>query len=151
VARDKLREWGRRYLLAEIAGTVAAVSAALAVHVVTGSLASAALAGSVAESIAYYGVILRRMLPILWARHAGTGLVRRLVRTGRDVLTEASDFLIAELADTLVVRPGLIFLAAGWADSGVVWGLLIGKLLADVGFYAVVIPSYELRKRLMHR
>jgi hypothetical protein len=32
-----------------------------------------------------------------------------------------------------------------------VWGLLIGKLLADVGFYTVVIPSYELRKRLIHR
>ena len=113
--RDKLREWGRRYLLAEIAGTVAAVSAALAVHTVTGSLASAALAGSVAESLAYYGVILRRMLPIIWARHAGPGPVRRLVRTGRDVLTEASDFLVAELADTLAVRPGLIYLAAGWA------------------------------------
>ena len=67
------------------------------------------------------------------------------------MLTEASDFLVAELADTLAVRPGLIYLAAGWAGSGVVWGLLIGKLLADVGFYAAVIPSYELRKKLMHR
>ena len=33
----------------------------------------------------------------------------------------------------------------------VVFGSLIGKLLADVGFYAVVIPSYELRKKLMRR
>ena len=58
---------------------------------------------------------------------------------------------MAELVDTLLVRPGLIYLAAGWAGSNVVAGLLIGKLLADVGFYAVVIPSYELRKRLMRR
>jgi hypothetical protein len=149
--RDTLREWGRRYLLAEIAGTIAALAAALTVHTLTGSLASAALAGSAAESIAYYGVILGRMLPALHARHAGTRGVRRLLRTGRDVVAEVSDFVAAELADTLLVRPGLIFLAAGWAGSGVVWGLLIGKLLADVGFYAVVIPSYELRKRLMHR
>jgi hypothetical protein len=151
VVRDKLREWGRRYLLAEIVGTVAALTAALAVHALTGSLATAALAGSVAESIAYYGVVLRRMLPALHRRHAGAGRLRRLARTGRDAVTEVSDFLAAEALDTLVVRPGLIFLAAGWAGSGVVWGLLIGKLLADVGFYAVVIPSYELRKKLMRR
>jgi hypothetical protein len=151
VVRDKLREWGRRYLLAEILGTVAALTAAVAVHTLTGSLATAALAGSVAESIAYYGVVLRRMLPVLYLRHAGAGRVRRLVRTGRDLVTEVSDFLAAELVDTLLVRPGLIFLAAGWAGSGVVWGLLAGKLLADVGFYAVVIPSYELRKKLMRR
>ncbi|HST65948.1 MAG TPA: hypothetical protein VLM05_12235 [Mycobacteriales bacterium] len=151
VVGDKLREWGRRYLLAEIAGTLAALTAALAVHTLTGSLASAALAGSVAESIAYYGVVLRRMLPALYRRHAGAGRLPRLVRTARDVVTEVSDFLAAELADTLLVRPGLIYLAAGWAGSGVVWGLLIGKLLADVGFYAIVIPSYELRKKLMRR
>lgn len=151
VVRDKLRDWGRRYLLAEIAGTIAALTAALAVHALTGSLASAALAGSVAESVAYYGVVLRRMLPAIHRRHAGAGRLQRLLRTGRDMLTEVSDFLAAELLDTLVLRPGLIFLAAGWAGSGVVWGLLIGKLLADVGFYAVVIPSYELRKKLMRR
>lgn len=151
VVRDKLRDWGRRYLLAEIAGTIAALTAALAVHTLTGSLASAALAGSVAESLAYYGVVLRRMLPVLYRRHAGAGRLPRLLRTARDMVTEISDFLAAELLDTLVVRPGLIFLAAGWAGSGVFWGLLIGKLLADVGFYAVVIPSYELRKKLMRR
>jgi hypothetical protein len=148
--RAKLREWRRRYLLAEVAGTLAALTAALTVHALTGSLASVALAGSVAETLGYYGVVLRRTLPALYARHAGAG-PRRLLRTGRSLVAEVSDFLAAELADTLLVRPGLIYLAAGWVDSGVVGGLLIGKLLADIGFYAVVIPSYELRKRLMHR
>jgi hypothetical protein len=151
VLRDKLREWGRRYLLAELVGTLTALTAALTVHALTGSLASAALAGSVSESIAYYGVMLHRVAPALWAEHAGAGRTRRLLRTGRGLAAEACDFFAAEIADTLVVRPGLIYLAAGWAGSGVVGGLLIGKLLADVGFYAVVIPSYELRKRLMHR
>jgi hypothetical protein len=149
--RRKLTEWGRRYLLAEIAGTLAALAAAIGVHTATGSLASAALAASVSESIAYYSVVLRQLLPGLRERHAGLMPVRRALRTARSVVAEASDFLAAELADTLLVRPGLIYLAAGWAGSGVVGGLLIGKVLADVGFYAVVIPTYELRKRLMHR
>ena len=149
--RGKLHEWAGRYLPAEIAGTLAALAAALAVNASTGSLASAALAGSVAESLAYFAVVLGRTVPVVYAVHAGVGGGRRLLRTGRGLATEISDFLAAELADTFVVRPGLIFLAAGWAGAGVTGGLLIGKLLADVGFYAVVIPSYELRKRLMQR
>jgi hypothetical protein len=151
VVRGKLQEWGRRYLAAEIAGTLSALAAALTAHVLTGSLVTAALAGSVAETIAYYGVVLRRAVPGPYAAHAGTGPLHRPLRTARALLAEVSDFLAAELADTFLVRPGLIYLAAGWAGSGVAGALLIGKLLADVGFYAVVIPSYELRKRLMHR
>lgn len=150
VAREKLAEWGRRYLAAELAGTLAAMTAALTVYAATGSLGPAALAGSLAETAAFYAVILRRILPELYRRHAGLGRVRRLLRAGRDAVTEASDFLAAEVADTALLRPGLIYLAASWTGAGVGWGLLIGKLLADVGFYAVVIPSYELRKRLMH-
>ena len=96
----------------------AALAAALTVHALTGSLARAALAGSVAETVAYYGVILRRTVPRLYAAQAGTGPVRRLLRTGRSLLAEVSDFLAAELADTFLVRPGLIYLAAGWAGSG---------------------------------
>jgi hypothetical protein len=172
--REKLREWGRRYLLAEIVGTTTALAAALTVHALTGSLAPAALAGSAAETVAYYAVILRRAVPRLYAAQAGTGPVRRLLRTGRSLLAEMSDFVAAELVDTVLVRPGLIYLATGWADPGtaassgaagsgsgfgaaggaagaVATGLLIGKLLADVGFYAVVIPSYELRKKLTRR
>lgn len=154
VGREKAREWRRRYLLAEIVGTLAAVAAAVTAHALTGSLAPAALAGSVAETVGYYGVILRRTIPRLYRETTGAG--RRLLRTGRGLLAEMSDFVAAELADTFLIRPGLIYLAAGWtgsgsAGAGLPAGLLIGKLLADLGFYAVVIPSYELRKRLMHR
>jgi hypothetical protein len=153
VGREKVREWRRRYLLAEIVGTLAAVAAAVTAHALTGSVAPAALAGSVAETVGYYAVILRRTIPRLYGETTGAG---RLLRTGRGLLTEMSDFVAAELADTFLIRPGLIYLAAGWAGTGsagagVPAGLLIGKLLADVGFYAVVIPSYELRKRLMDR
>jgi hypothetical protein len=154
VGLTKAREWRRRYLLAEIVGTLAAVAAAVTVHALTGSLATAALAGSVAETVGYYAVILRRTIPRLYGETTGAG--RRLLRTGRGLLAEMSDFVMAELADTFLIRPGLIYLAAGWvgsasAGAGVPASLLIGKLIADLGFYAVVIPSYELRKRLMHR
>jgi hypothetical protein len=146
--RATLRDWGRRYLLAEVVGTLAALAVALLVHATTGSLATAALAASVAESVAYYAIVLRRLLPALWLRHEGQPPARRLLHTARGSVVECSDFLAAELLDTLLLRPLLIWLAAGWAGSHIGWGLLIGKLLADLGFYAVVIPTYELRKRM---
>lgn len=149
--RGLLREWSRRYLLAEGVGTLCAVLAALLVLSVTDSLATAAVAASIAESAAYYAVVLRRMLPAIWRRHRGSTLGRRLVRTVRDTVGEASDFLTAELLDTILLRPLLIWLAAGWTGPYPVLGLIIGKLLADLAFYAVVIPSYELRKKLAPR
>lgn len=148
-AGPKLREWGRRYLLAEAVGTLCALVAALAVYAETRSLASAALAASLAETVGYYGTILSQTLPPLYRLHAGLGGVRRIWVTCRRGVAEASDFVVAELADTLVLRPGLIYLASSWTGSNVVAGLLVGKLLADAGFYAVVIPSYEVRKRLV--
>lgn len=145
----KLREWGRRYLLAEVVGTLCALAAALGVYAETRSLASAALAASLAETAGFYGTILRQTLPPLYRLHAGLGGVRRIWLTVRRGVAEASDFVVAELTDTLMLRPGLIYLAASWTGSNVAAGLLVGKLLADAGFYAVVIPSYELRKRLV--
>ena len=144
----KLAEWGRRYLLAEVAGTVAAVTAGLAVWAVTGSLGAAALAASLAETVGFYTVILRRSVPRLLRRHATASGLRRAWLTGRAVAAEASDYLLAESVDTLVMRPGLIYVASAWISAGMLWGLLAGKLLADTSFYAVVIPSYELRKKL---
>ena len=145
----KLQEWGRRYLLAEVVGTLGALAAGVGGYAATGSLAPAALAAALAETAGFYGVVLGRTLPPLYRLHAGLSHGRRLWQTGRRGLAEASDFAVAELTDTLLLRPGLILLAASWAGDDLVVGLIAGKLLADVGFYAVVIPSYELRKKLV--
>jgi hypothetical protein len=145
----KLQEWSRRYLAAECVGTLCALTAGLGSYAGSRSLASAALAASLAETAGFYSVILRQTLPRIYRLHAGLSAGRRVRVTCWRGLAEASDFVLAELADTLVLRPGLIYLAASWAGSSMVAGLLVGKLLADAGFYAVVIPSYELRKRLV--
>src|SRR5215203_4231765 len=114
----KLREWRRRYLLAEVTGTLCALVAAVAVEAGTGSAASAALAASLAETAGFYAVIFRQTIPPLYRVHAGLGPVRRLCRTCRHGAAEASDFAVAELADTLLLRPGLIYLASTWAGVG---------------------------------
>ena len=60
--RHKLKEWSRRYLPAEVLGSCAAVTAAWMVQIVSGSPIGAAIAGSIGESLAYYGCIALRDL-----------------------------------------------------------------------------------------
>jgi len=144
----KLREWQRRYLAAEIVGTLTAILVAMSTFAGTHSLAAAALAASVGETVGFYVVILRATVPPLYRQHRGHGGVHRLWLTGRSAAAEAVDYVFAECADTLLVRPGMVYLASTWFASDLAWGFLVGKFVADIGFYGVVIPTYELRKRL---
>lgn len=144
----KLREWGRRYLLAEVVGTLSAVTVAVAAMAGTHSLPTAALAASIGESVGFYAVIVARTVPALHRRQHGPVGLARLWSTGKAAAAEACDYVVAEAADTLVIRPGLIYVASTLFASHLIWGFVIGKLAADVGFYLFVIPSYELRKKL---
>jgi uncharacterized membrane protein len=146
--RDRLRDWRDRYLLAELLGTLAAVGAGTAAYALTGSLATMALVASLAETVGFYLGIAIKVAPGVWQRHKHIGGRLRVVRTLRSALAEASDYVVAELLDTLLLRPALILLASAWTDAGLLLGLLLGKVLADVAYYSVVIPMYELRRRL---
>jgi hypothetical protein len=57
-----------------------------------------------------------------------------------------AEYWLAEACDTLFLRP-LIVYACTQATRSVLAGVLLGRLLADVAFYALAIPAYELRRR----
>ena len=138
-----VRGWARRYLPAEIAGLVTALAAALVAFRMSGSAASAALAGTAGEALGYYGTIgirdLRRH-----RRAGGVGRWQALARTGRDA---AIEFGPAEIVDTLLVRPGLMF-AGPLVTGSLIVGTLVGKVAADIVFYAFAISGYEVRTRV---
>lgn len=139
--RRTLAGWRRRYGLAEAAGTVALVLAALAIHRATGSVLAAALAGSLAEGAWFYAVLLGRDLRQERRTARTGGFVPRPIRElGRDLLLE---FGAAERVDGLLFRPlslalGLVTLS-GWP------GLLAGKLVADLLFYGPVLSLFHWR------
>jgi len=53
-AGRKLREWVRRYLPCELAGTAGELGGAAVVYLATGSLAAAAIAATIGASAGYY-------------------------------------------------------------------------------------------------
>jgi hypothetical protein len=129
----RMSEWFHRYAVAEVTGLVCALLAAVAVGRTAGP-AAAAIAGTLGEGVGFYGVILVREV----RRHGATW------RVARGLVVE---FGLAEVADTLAVRPLAMYGATVLAGDTLV-GVLVGKVAADVVFYTVAIAGYELRKRL---
>ena len=150
IDRARVRGWVMRYLPPEVLGTVAAVASAWLAYAVSDSLVVAAVAGTLGESAGYYALVVVR-----GARgHVRSARVQRMPRRTRRMwattwLTAravAAEFGPAELVDTVVVRPTLLF-AASAALGATPAGWLAGKLAADAVFYAVAITSFELGRR----
>jgi hypothetical protein len=147
--RRKLREWVRRYLPAEIIGTLTALAAALTVHAVSGSLISAAMAGTIGESLGYYGCIAVHEVRYYDARHRDHGTLRRRWLTGaRTVRAMLIEFGPAELVDSLLARPLFMYLMPSLLHNFTA-GIVAGKLAADVIFYGIAISAYELKQRYL--
>jgi hypothetical protein len=147
--RRKLRGWVGRYLPAEILGTVTALAAAWTVHAASDSLISAAVAGTIGESLGYYGCIAVREVRYYDARHRHHGTLRRRwltgTRTVRDLLIE---FGPAELVDSLLARPLFMYLMPVLLQNFTA-GIVAGKLAADVIFYGLAIGAYELKQQYL--
>jgi hypothetical protein len=129
----RLRDWLHRYLPAEIAATSGALAGVLLAA--GAGPGRAALAATWGEGVAFYGFV--------------TGRELRSVRPLAAVRRVLAEFGLAELCDSLLLRP-LAMYACSAALGNVVAGVLAGKILADVAFYALAIPAYELRRRSAH-
>lgn len=131
--RDRAGDWLRRYLPAELACTPAALACGLLAHAVTGRVEAAALAATWGEVIAFHALMVTREV----RRRGGS---RSLSRVLRDLSLELG---LAEALDSLLLRPGLLYLGVAFAPDPAL-GVLAGKLAADLAFYAVAITGFEM-------
>jgi hypothetical protein len=142
----RVTRWIRRYTLAEIAGIGTALAASAATLEVTGNVVVAAYAGTVGENLGFYGVMIAREA---WADRRAARQAGRPYDMAAGLATAARllfEFGPAELLDSALLRP--LAMGLGIHFIGGPWGVVAGKLAADVTFYLPVIASYELRERL---
>jgi hypothetical protein len=143
----KAGEWLRRYLPAEVIATGTAITSALIGHHASGSLAVAAIAGTIGENIGYYGYFGVTETRRHYRGHNQHPPLQRLVlttvKTIRDMVIE---FGPAEFLDSFVFRPLFMYLGPQLVHN-FAFGILLGKVAADVIFYTFAIIGYELRKR----
>ena len=138
VDRRRVWRWVRRYGPAEVAATAGALLGALVGARFAGP-AGAAFGGDLGEGIAFYAVVVAMEL------RAERATPRR--RTGRRVLVDLlREFGPAEALDSFLVRP-LAMYAGTYVTGDLLAGTLLGKVVADVVFYAIAGTAYERRNR----
>ncbi len=130
--------WIVRYLPAEIAGTAAMILAGLGVTFWTDNPAIIALAALVGEIVGFYVVLI---LVIYFEQSRVVGGHRRAF--ARTMVLLIAEFGAAELLDTLLIRPAALLLGV-WLVKDPVWGLLAGKVVADVIFYAIAAGAFTI-------
>lgn len=141
--RSRIREWVRRYLPCEVAGTVGEFGAAALVYVATDSLAAAAVAASVGASGGYYAAAYVSALRWSHRDQAHRPAAARLVVAALLALRSvAIEFGPAEVIDSIAVRP-LAFYLGPALFGNVAAGWVFGKLVSDVAFYTCAVFSYQ--------
>lgn len=133
--------WIIRYLPAEIVGTAAMVIAGLVVTMWTDNAALIALAALLGEIVGFYVVLAIT----IYAEQAQVSPSLRSA-IGRTAMLLVAEFGVAELLDTLLIRP-VALLVGVWLLPDPLWGLLAGKVFADVIFYAIAAGAFTVTAR----
>jgi hypothetical protein len=127
----KWREWLGRYAPAEMLAILTAYAGFHLVQMLTGSLGAAGYGAAIGENVGFYGMLLARD-----SLASKTGMVSVI----RNLFVE---FGFAELLDSLIIRP--LATIAAVILLGPLAGVIVGKLTADLVFYAIAITLYERR------
>ncbi len=140
----KIKEWLRRYLPAEITAIIGAMAGGLITHYIFDNPILTALGGTWGENIGYYGKMLHvdiRARIKVDETITLTGLVKVL----RNSVIE---FGLAEYFDSFLIRPLTMYFFTQWAGN-ITLGLFLGKISADITFYAPTIFFYEFRREYL--
>jgi len=146
-ATTKKREWLRRYIPAEILGTIASLTAAWITFHGTHSYIAAAGSGWFGEGIGFYGYFITAELLQSGNKFRHLSFFQRVIKA----VTRAStnllvEFAPAEVLDNFIIRPFFMFSFPQFIHPYPL-GFLVGKFSADLIFYVFAIVGYETRKR----
>jgi hypothetical protein len=148
---NKLREWVRRYLPCEIAGTIAELGGAAIAYQATGSLAAAAIIATIGASAGYYSAAY--VTAVRWS-YRGNNRQRWPARVLMSNLLALRSVVVefgpAELIDSIAVRPVAFYVGPQIFDN-MIAGWIVAKLISDLAFYLIAIISYEQFKGLLVR
>ncbi len=146
----RLREWLRRYGPAEVLSVIATLGAVTGTFALTHSRGTTALVGTWAGNVAYFGWMLAVDIHHTRRARRAAGQPYTAATLGQNLRALAVEFGPAEVLDSFVIRPALMYWLPIWTGS-LGWGSLAAKLAADVTFYIPAILSYELSKKRLRR
>ncbi|HKI49951.1 MAG TPA: hypothetical protein VKA69_11530 [Desulfobacteria bacterium] len=144
--KSKIREWIRRYLLADILSTILSLGTAWVIHRATGDNVLAAFLGSAMASISFYGIIAYGDVRKSLEHHRKHALRYNFASYFKDLRNLIIEFGPSEILDVLAVRPFFMYLMPKLMGEFVL-GTFVGKMIADLVFFIPAIIMYEVRKK----
>lgn len=149
--QTKTRQWLRRYIPAEIFGTILSVVAAWITFGQTHSYVAAAGAGWIGEGIGFFGYFIVLEFLESHRQFGNDSYWKRIVLAVRVASTNLLvEFLPAEIIDNVLIRPYLMFIVPQHIKPYAI-GFLVAKFGADIIFYMFAVIGYESRKRWLRR
>jgi hypothetical protein len=145
ISFQKPKEWSKRYILPELASFACALTGAHLAFAAGSNILLASFAAAWAENIGYYSVIIYRETKHISETRPETNRMSRFLLVLRNL---AIEFGVAECVDSLFLRPACMFLCFEIFSNHSV-ATVVGKLLADIGFYTMAVSGYELRKKYL--
>jgi hypothetical protein len=141
--KRKSKEWLKRYLPSEIAGTVTALTAACTAQVFCENPIIIAYIATVGEAIGFYSTVFtQHILVVLKTKEIEnkTFILKDFAKIASKIILE---YGLAGVIDGLLLRPLFMYLFPILLHNFML-GILAGKIAGDITFYILVIISYEL-------
>ena len=142
----RVKEWCLRYLPAEAFSFVITIVLIFFMARAGCGRLAIAFAGTWAGNITYFGYLFVADVVLVRRQLAGAGKNYSFSALGKNVRALVAEFGVAELLDSLLIRPALMYYVPLWVHS-IIAGSVIAKFAADVTFYIPAIISYELTKK----
>ena len=144
---QKIKEWVKRYLPAEIVGTLTAICAASITHIFSDNPIFIAYIATLGEAIGFFSTIFIQYLLIFSKKRKTENRRISLLDISKIISHILLEFGPAEIIDSLLLRPFFMYLFPLLVESFTL-GILLGKIAGDIIFYLLVILSYEMKKKL---
>jgi len=144
---QKIKEFSKRYLPAEIVGTLTAVGAASIAHIFFYNPVFIAYIATLGEAVGFFSTIFIQHFIAYSKKHKTENKQFSLSDISKIISHVLLEFGLAEILDSLVLRPFFMYLLPLLVKN-LTLGILLGKIAGDITFYLLVILSYEMQKRL---
>ena len=144
--KNNILEWITRYGLAEIISLTMTIVASWVTFEYTKSQIKMALVATWMGNFGYFGTILIQDIIEASKQLHNVGKsysFETFLKNARALFVE---FGIAEVFDTLLIRPTLLYYFPIWLGN-LSLGVVVAKFAADITFYVPAIISYELSKK----
>ena len=144
---QKIKEFSKRYLPAEIVGTITAICAASITHGFSDNPVFIAYIATFGEAIGFFSTILIQHIFTFSKKRKAANKQFSLLDFPKIISHILLEFGPAEIIDGLVLRPFFMYLFPLLIKKFIL-GILLGKIAGDITFYLIVIVSYEMKKKL---